>query len=67
MTALTSLQAFAGAMKGRGIAVRLAELRDDVADSLRRRGAEADLGPIVAHRTVDQWVAASAARTAGLD
>jgi aryl carrier-like protein len=30
-----------------------------VADSLRRRGADADLGPIVAHRTVDQWVAAS--------
>jgi hypothetical protein len=45
-------------MKRQGIAVRLAELRDDVADSLRRRGAETDLGPIVAHRTVDQWVAA---------
>ena len=59
VTALASLRAFAGAMKRRGIAVRLAELRDDVADFLRRRGAEADLGPIVAHRTVDQWVAAS--------
>ena len=46
-------------MKRRGISVRLAELRDDVADFLRRRAAEADLGTIVAHRTVDQWVAAS--------
>jgi MFS superfamily sulfate permease-like transporter len=58
VTALASLRAFAATMKRQGIAVRLAELRDDVADSLRRRGAEADLGPIVAHRTVDQWVAA---------
>jgi MFS superfamily sulfate permease-like transporter len=62
VTALASLRAFAGAMKRRGIAVRLAELRDDVADSLRSRGAEADLGPIVAHRTVDQWVAPSVGR-----
>ena len=59
VTALASLRALAGALKRRGIAVRLAELHDDVADSLRRRGADADLGPIVAHRTVDQWVAAS--------
>jgi MFS superfamily sulfate permease-like transporter len=58
VTALATLRTFAAAMKRQGIAVRLAELRDDVADSLRRRGADADLGPIVAHRTVDQWVAA---------
>jgi SulP family sulfate permease len=64
MTALASLRAFAIAMKRRGISVRLAELRDDVADFLRSRGAEADLGPIVAHRTVDQWAAASIGRTA---
>ena len=61
ITALASLRTFAGALKRRGIAVRLAELRDDVADFLRRRAAEADLGPIVAHRTVEQWVAASGA------
>ena len=60
VTALASLRVFAGAMKRRGIVVRLAELRDDVADFLQGRGAEADLGPIVAHRTIDQWVAASA-------
>jgi anti-anti-sigma factor len=63
MTALASLRAFAVAMKRRGISVRLAELRDDVADFLRNRGAEADLGPIVAHRTVDQWAAAGTGRT----
>lgn len=60
ITALASLRAFASAMKRRGIAVRLAELRDDVADFLQRRGAEADFGPIVAHRTIHQCAAASA-------
>jgi MFS superfamily sulfate permease-like transporter len=64
LTALASLRAFAVAMKRRGIAVRLAGLRDDVADFLRSRAAEADLGPIVAHRTVDQWVAVSTGRAA---
>lgn len=59
VTALASLRVFAGAMKRRGAVVRLAELRDDIADTLRRWGAESDLGPIVAHRTVEQWVAAS--------
>ena len=60
VTALASLRVFAGAMKRRGVVVRLAELRDDVADFLQARGAEADLGPIIAHRTIHQWVAASA-------
>ena len=60
VTALASLRVFAGAMKRRGIVVRLAELRDDVADFLQGRGAEADLGPIIAHRTIHQWVGASA-------
>jgi hypothetical protein len=32
-----------------------------VADFLRIGGAEADLVPIVAHRTVDQWMAAASA------
>ena len=62
ITALASLRVFAAAMKRRGIVVRLAELRDDVAEFLQKRGAEADLGPIVAHRTIDQWVSASAVR-----
>jgi SulP family sulfate permease len=62
ITALTSLRVFAATMKRRGVVVRLAELHDGVADTLRRRGAEADFGSIVAHRTVDQCVAASAGR-----
>jgi SulP family sulfate permease len=53
VTALASLRALSGALKQQGIALRLAELRDDVADSLRRRGAEADVGPIVAHRSIE--------------
>jgi hypothetical protein len=61
MPTLASLRAFASAMKRQGIAVRLAELRDDVADFLRSRATEPDLGPIVAHRTIDQWVAAAPA------
>ena len=44
MTALASLRAFAVAMKRRGIAVRLAELRDDVADFLRSRRPKPILG-----------------------
>ncbi len=56
VTALGSLRAFAQALKRRGIALQLAELRDDVADSLRRLGAEADLGTIAAHQTIDQCV-----------
>ena len=59
VTALASLRVFAAAMKRRGIVVRLADLRDDVADFLQSRGAEADLGPIIAHRTIHQWVGAS--------
>ena len=59
ITALASLRAFAIALRRRGMAVRLAAVRDDVADFLRIRGAEADLGPIVAHRTIDQWMAGS--------
>ena len=53
VTALASLRALAAALASQGIGLRLAELRDDVADSLRQRGAERDLGPIAAHRTVD--------------
>jgi MFS superfamily sulfate permease-like transporter len=56
VTALGSLRAFAHTLKRKGIALRLAELRDDVADSLRHRGAEDDLGAISAHETVEQCV-----------
>ena len=57
LTALASLRSFAAAMQRRDIAVRLAELSDDLAGALRARGAEAVVGPIVAHRGVDRCVA----------
>jgi SulP family sulfate permease len=58
LNAMASLRALALAAKARGMTLRLAELRDDVADGLRRRGAEAELGPIVAHLTIEQCLAA---------
>jgi hypothetical protein len=39
-------------LKGQGIAVALAELRDDVLESLKRIGAEQDLGPIAVRQTI---------------
>lgn len=56
VTALASLRSLSRTLKQRGISLRLAELRDDVCDSLCRRGAEADLGPLAAHRTIDDCV-----------
>jgi SulP family sulfate permease len=37
----------------RGITLALAELRDDVLEDLKAVGAEQDLGPLAAHRTID--------------
>jgi hypothetical protein len=37
--------------------VELAELRDEVVESLKIIGAEQDLGSIVAHRTIDDYLA----------
>ena len=58
--ATSSLVALAQTLTERGAALHLAELRDDVADQLRRRGAEQVLGPISAHRTIEDCMAASA-------
>jgi high affinity sulfate transporter 1 len=52
LNACASLRALASAVRGRGVALCLAELRDDVAEQLRSAGMEADLGQIVAHRTI---------------
>lgn len=54
ITAVGCLEAFANELKRRNIVLELAELRDDLAEKLRRLGAEAALGPIVAHRTIDE-------------
>jgi MFS superfamily sulfate permease-like transporter len=52
-TAGAALRALAKALKRRGIALALAQLRDDALDNLRAAGAEEDLGPIAAHRTIE--------------
>lgn len=51
--ATSSLVALAQTLTERGATLQLAELRDDVADQLRSRGAEDVLGPIGAHRTIE--------------
>jgi MFS superfamily sulfate permease-like transporter len=56
VTALGSLRAFAQALKRQGIALSLAELRDDLAESLLRLKGETDLGTIAAHKTIDQCI-----------
>ena len=53
-TAGTALRVLARKLKGQGIAIVLAELRDDVLESLRRIGAEQDLGPIAARQTIEE-------------
>jgi len=52
-TAGAALCALAKALKRRGIAVALAQLHDNVLENLRAIGAEDDLGPIAAHRTIE--------------
>jgi len=52
-TAGVALRNLARSLKARGIALALAELRDDVVEDLKAIGAEQDLGPIAAHRTID--------------
>jgi high affinity sulfate transporter 1 len=52
-TAGAALRALAKALKRRGIALALAQLHDDVLENLHAIGAEEDLGPIAAHRTIE--------------
>ena len=47
------LRALARSLKARGTTLALAELRDDVRVDLKSVEAEQDLGPIAAHRTID--------------
>jgi sulfate permease, SulP family len=57
VTAAGILRALARTLKARGIALELAELRDDVVENLKGVGAESDLGPIVAHRRIEDCLA----------
>jgi SulP family sulfate permease len=57
LNATGSLRALAKTLKARRVGLRLAELRDDVAERLQACGAETDLGPIVPHQTVEDSLA----------
>jgi high affinity sulfate transporter 1 len=57
ITAGTVLRALARTLKDRDVALELAELRDRVVEGLKVVGAEHDLGPIVAHRTIEDCLA----------
>jgi SulP family sulfate permease len=54
ITAAASLRSLGRTLTARGISLRLAEVRDDVAESLIADGVEAEAGPIVAHLSVEQ-------------
>ncbi|MBQ8103661.1 MAG: SulP family inorganic anion transporter [Afipia sp.] len=53
VTAGGVLRGLARSLRERGIAIELAGLRDDVRENLTAVGAEQDLGPIFAHRTIE--------------
>jgi len=59
ITAATILIGLARSLSQRGVALKIAELRDDVAEQLRASGVEQDLGRIVAHRSIEDCLAES--------
>ena len=58
ITAGTILRGLVRTLKDRGIRIELAELRDEVVETLKIIDAEHDLGPVVAHRTIEDCLAA---------
>jgi high affinity sulfate transporter 1 len=58
ITASTTLRLLAQSLRARGIAIELSELRDDVFENLKATGAQSDLGPVTAHRTIEKCLAA---------
>jgi sulfate permease, SulP family len=57
ITAGTILRGLVRTLKDRGIRIELAELRDEVLETLKIIDAEHDLGPVVAHRTIEDCLA----------
>jgi sulfate permease, SulP family len=57
ITAAMILRGLVRTVKGRGITVEIAELRDEVVETLKVIDAEHDLGPVVAHRTIEDCLA----------
>jgi MFS superfamily sulfate permease-like transporter len=54
ITAGSILRGLAKTLKERGIRIELAELRDEVVETLKIIDAEHNLSPIAAHRTIDE-------------
>ena len=58
-TASTAMRVLARSLKSRQITIALAELRDDVTESLKSMGTEQDIGTLTAHWTIDECLAQS--------
>jgi MFS superfamily sulfate permease-like transporter len=58
ITAGTILRGLVRTLKDRGIRIELGELHDEVVETLKIIDAEHDLGPVVAHRTIEDCLAA---------
>jgi MFS superfamily sulfate permease-like transporter len=56
-TAGSALRALARSLRTRGIAIELAELRDEVVDNLEAVGVAKDLCPMAAHRKIEDCLA----------
>jgi sulfate permease, SulP family len=56
-TAGSALRALARSLGARGIAIELAELRDEVVDDLKAVGVEKDIDPLTAHRKIEDCLA----------
>jgi high affinity sulfate transporter 1 len=63
VTAGGILGALARSLRARGVALELAELHDDVRDSLTAINVEQDLGPIAAHRSIQDCLSHAPAPT----
>jgi sulfate permease, SulP family len=56
-TAGSALRALARSLRARSFAIELAEARDAVVDNLKAMAVEKDLGPIAAHRKIEDCLA----------
>jgi len=57
ITAAAMLATLARSLRDRGIELELAELHDDIVERLHATGADAVLGAVIAHRTIDECLA----------
>jgi sulfate permease, SulP family len=57
ITAAMVLRGLVRTLNARGITVAIAELRDEVVETLKIIDAEHDLGPVVAHQTIEDCLA----------